>query len=91
MTFDPARTGTDTVHLYTLGPNGAQEQVLEVRASFSLTVQSLGPLPVTLHNAGAGHLMGGVTVPVSGMWQLTVTIRTDDVDETTVRIPIGIR
>jgi copper transport protein len=91
VTVDPARTGTDTVHLYTLGPNGAQEQVLEVRASFSLTVQSLGPLPVTLHNAGAGHLMGGVTVPVSGTWQLAVTVRTDDVDETTVRIPISIR
>lgn len=90
VTVDPARTGTDTMHLYTLGSNGAQEQVLEVRASFSLTNRNLGPLPVKLRNAGAGHLMGGVTVPVAGAWQLAVTVRTDDIDETTVRIPITI-
>ena len=90
VTVDPARTGTDTVHLYTLGSNGAQKQVLEVRASFSLASQNLGPLRVALRNAGAGHLMGGVTVPVAGQWQLAVTVRTDDIDETTVRMPITI-
>lgn len=91
VTVDPARTGTDTVHLYTLGPNGAQKQVLEVRASLSLTSQNLGPLPVSLHNAGVGHLQGAATVPIAGKWRLAVALRTDEIDETTVQIPITIR
>lgn len=88
---DPARTGTDTVHLYTLGPTGEQEQVLQVQATFSLISKALGPLPVRLRNAGAGHLIGNAPLPIAGAWQLAITVRTDAVDETTVRIPITIR
>ncbi|MFD0636713.1 copper resistance D family protein [Catenulispora yoronensis] len=91
VTVDPARTGTDTVHLYTLGANGAREQVLEIEASFGLAAQNIGPLPVRLRASGLGHLTGTVAVPVAGSWQLAVTVRTDDIDETVVRIPITIR
>lgn len=91
VTVDPARTGADTIHLYTLGPTGKQEQVLQVQASVTLASHSLGPLPVTLHNAGAGHLIGAASLPLAGTWRLAVTVRTDDVDETTVQIPITIR
>ena len=90
VTVDPAKTGADTVHLYTLGPNGKQEQVLQVQASFTLASHALGPLPVTLRNAGAGHLIGNASLPIAGTWRLAVTVRTDDVDETTVLIPVAI-
>ena len=91
VTVDPAQTGADTVHLYTLGPTGKQEQVLQVQASFALASPSLGPLPVTLRTAGAGHLIGAASLPIAGTWRLAVTVRTDDVDETTVQIPVTIR
>jgi len=91
VTVDPAKTGSDTVHLYTLGPTGKQEQVLQVQASFTLASRALGPLPVTLRTAGAGHLIGDASLPLSGTWRLAVTVRTDDVDETTVQIPVAIR
>jgi copper transport protein len=35
--------------------------------------------------------MGGVVVPVAGTWRLVVTVRTDDIDEATVQMPITIR
>lgn len=91
VTVDPAKTGADTVHLYTLGPTGKQEQVLQVQASFTLASHALGPLPMTLRTAGAGHLIGDASLPLAGTWRLAVTLRTDDVDETTVQIPITIR
>ncbi|MBS2539949.1 copper resistance protein CopC/CopD [Catenulispora sp. NF23] len=91
VTVDPAKTGADTVHLYTLGPTGKQEQVLQVQASFTLASRALGPLQVTLRNAGAGHLIGDAALPIAGTWRLAVTVRTDDLDETTVQIPITIR
>ncbi|ACU72849.1 copper resistance protein CopC [Catenulispora acidiphila DSM 44928] len=91
VTVDPAKTGSDTVHLYTLGPTGKQQQVLQVQASFTLASHALGPLPMTLRTAGAGHLIGNASLPLAGTWRLAVTLRTDDVDETTVQIPITIR
>lgn len=46
---------------------------------------------MTLRTAGAGHLIGDASLPLAGTWRLAVTLRTDDVDETTVQIPITIR
>jgi copper transport protein len=74
----------------------------EVDASLRLPSSDIGPLPVTL-TGGAGMHMGSgsgmaagtytgvVGVPVTGTWQLAVTVRTTAIDEATayVDVPIG--
>lgn len=88
---DPAKAGSDTVHLYILDPTGQQKQVPQVNAALTLPSRQLGPLPVRLTNAGPGHYLATTPIPIAGAWQLQITIRTDDTDETTVTIPVEVR
>ena len=51
----------------------------------------LKSLNVKLADQGAGHYIGAkATLPLPGQWQLTFTVRTSEVDETTVRVPVAI-
>lgn len=63
----------------------------EVDAAVSLAGRDLGPLPVTLHRTGRGHLTGTIGVPVVGPWTLSVTVRTTAIDEYTATTPLPIR
>ena len=70
---------------------GTPTEPREVDASLSLSSSRIGPLPIKLATTGHGHRTGQVSVPVSGDWQLAVTVRTSAIDEATgyVDIPIG--
>ena len=64
----------------------------ELTATLTLAVQQLGPLPVPLQRTAPGHHVArGVQIPAHGTWQLAVTVRTSDIDQTTVTTPIDIR
>ena len=88
---DPAKAGSDTVHLYILDPTGQQHAVAEVDAALLLPSRQLGPLPIQLTNAGPGHYLAATTIPIAGAWQLRITVRTDDISETAVTIPVEVR
>ncbi|WP_370365890.1 copper resistance protein CopC [Catenulispora sp. GP43] len=87
----PAKAGTDLVHIEVVSPSGEPEAVPELTATLSLPDRQLGPLPITLSGAGTSHYYGNATIPLAGGWKLAVTVRTDDIDETTVTIPVTIR
>ncbi|GAB3857449.1 copper resistance protein CopC [Nocardioides maradonensis] len=63
----------------------------EVDVAVALPGQDLGPLPVTLHRVGRGHLAGTLGVPVVGTWTLSVTVRTSAIDEYVVTTHLPIR
>jgi copper transport protein len=88
----PAAIGANEVHLSVLSRSGLPREVAELQASFSLPEKSLGPFPVPLTYGGApGHyLASAATLPMAGQWQLGLTIRTSEIDQTTARIPITI-
>ena len=68
----------------------ADPEVAELHSTF--TVRQLGPFPVALqHTAPGEYIAQAVQLPYSGTWQLRVTVRTSDIDETTVATPIDIR
>ncbi|MEY9935343.1 copper transport protein [Catenulispora sp. GP43] len=84
-TLDPARVGTAQVSIDILDKTGKPEQVPEVDASLALPAQQLGPIKIKLQPAGPGHYTAsGVVVPMSGAWQVLVTVRTTDIDQATV-------
>lgn len=87
----PAKAGRDVVHIEVFAPNGDPEPVPQLTAAFSLPERQLGPLPVALDGAGTEHYLGSVTIPLAGEWRLAVTVRTDEIDETTVIVPVAIR
>lgn len=90
--FTPATVGVNQVHLQVLDLSGNPWVVPEVRSSFSLPSRSLGPIPVPLLPAGGdGHYTSGnLTLPFAGQWVYALTIRTSDVDETTLRLPVAV-
>jgi len=90
--LDPSATGPNTVHITVEDSHGAPHDVPELRTTLTLTARQLGPFAVPLqHTAPGKYLASGVQLPYSGTWQLRVTVRTSDIDETTVATPIDVR
>lgn len=59
----------------------------ELTAAMSLPTLHVGPLPLELKASSPGHWTATATLTPKGDWQLTLTIRTSDIDETTVTFP----
>ncbi|WNI16545.1 copper resistance protein CopC [Streptomyces sp. ITFR-21] len=85
FTLSPGRAGTpNEIHLLLTDPANAPVDVPEVRLAFTLPARRLGPIQVPLEHVDTGHWTAtGVQLPLPGSWQLSVTVRTSDVDEVT--------
>ncbi|MEV6023004.1 copper resistance protein CopC [Streptomyces sp. NPDC052036] len=85
VTLDPARVGSDEMHVYVVRPNGKAFDVPEVKVDFTLESKDIGPLPVEPDRIATGHWSAsGVQIPMAGDWKIAVTVRTSDIDQTTV-------
>lgn len=83
--LDPARVGGNEMHVYVQRPNGRAFDVPEVKVAFTLESKKIGPLPVTPDRIATGHWSAtGVQIPMAGDWKVAVTVRTSDIDQTTV-------
>ncbi|MBE8471578.1 copper resistance CopC/CopD family protein [Streptomyces justiciae] len=83
--LNPARVGANEMHVYVERPNGRAFDVPEVKVSFTLEAKNIGPLPVTPDRITTGHWSAaGVQLPMAGDWKVAVTVRTSDIDQTTV-------
>jgi copper transport protein len=88
---DPAWAGENRLGLSVTDLGFRPVDVPEVRASFSLPEQALGPLPVELTRTGPGEYESvGVQLPVAGAWRLDVTVRTTEIDSTTVQVDVPV-
>ncbi len=87
----PAGDRTMQVHLYVFGKQGRPTQPAELTAAATLTQKDVGPLPLKLERVDVGHLVGTLSVPVTGTWQLAVDLRTTDIDEYTANVEVPIR
>ncbi|MFI1810964.1 copper resistance CopC/CopD family protein [Streptomyces sp. NPDC020422] len=85
LTLSPGRTGANALHIFVLRPNGRALDVPEVKVSFTLKAKQIGPLPVLPDRVQTGHWTAtGVQLPMSGEWQMQVTVRTSEIDQTTI-------
>ncbi|MFE9835970.1 copper resistance CopC/CopD family protein [Streptomyces sp. NPDC005551] len=80
----PGRVGENTVQAVVFGPDGGIATVPELRLSFTLTEQKVGPLDAKLTNRGGYWGTDGVNLPLPGTWTMKVTVRTTDIDQVTV-------
>ncbi|MFJ2190715.1 FixH family protein [Kitasatospora sp. NPDC087861] len=83
VTLNPARTGSNEVHLALDGADGQPVDVPEVQLAFTLPDRDLGPLPVALTPDGTGRWNGTAQLPLAGTWVVSVQIRSSDIDQTT--------
>ncbi|MFD3331246.1 copper resistance CopC/CopD family protein [Streptomyces sp. NPDC058700] len=85
LSLDPGRTGANALHLYVERPNGKPLDVPEIKVAFTLESKDVGPLPVAPDRIQTGHWSaGGVQIPMPGEWRIQVTVRTSDIDQTTI-------
>lgn len=77
-------TAANTVQLRLTDPSGKAMDVPEVKIAFTQKAKKLGPLPATPRNEGKGRWRAsGVRLPVPGQWQLSLVVRTSDIDQVT--------
>ncbi|WP_371095695.1 copper resistance CopC/CopD family protein [Streptomyces sanglieri] len=85
MEITPARTGANELHLWVDGSDGKPMDVPEVKVAFTLESKDIGPLPVVPARLTEGHWTAdGVQIPMAGNWKVAVTVRTSDIDQTTI-------
>jgi copper transport protein len=92
VVVSPAARGVNEVHLAVFDTRGRPRDVPEVRAEFSLRKPSVGPIRVPLTYEGTGHhISSAFSLPLRGRWELALTVRTSDIDQDVVRIPVDVR
>ncbi|MEU2131414.1 copper resistance protein CopC [Streptomyces sp. NPDC018352] len=85
MEITPAGTGTNELHLWIDGSDGKPMDVPEVKVALTLKSKDIGPLPVVPARLAEGHWTAGdVQIPMAGNWKVAVTVRTSDIDQTTI-------
>jgi copper transport protein len=91
VTVTPAVLGPNQIRVSVTGSSGRPYTPQQVEVALLLPARHLGPLPVALKQDGAGrYASGSVAVPITGQWQLQITIRSDAFDETTVAVPVTV-
>ncbi|MFD9512509.1 copper resistance CopC/CopD family protein [Streptomyces mirabilis] len=80
----PSRVGENSVQAVIYGSDGGFATVPELRLTFTLESQQIGPIDAELTDKGGYWTADGVTLPVAGTWTMKVTVRTTDIDQVTV-------
>ncbi|MFF0475299.1 copper resistance CopC/CopD family protein [Streptomyces sp. NPDC004284] len=85
LSLDPGRTGANALHLFVERPNGKPLDVPEIKVALTLEAKNVGPLPVAPDRIQTGHWSAsGVQFPMPGDWKIQVTVRTSEIDQTTI-------
>jgi len=88
---EPGKVGPNQTHLLIEDTKGEPYSPVEVTVAYSLPAKKLGPINSKVTINGPGHYVDQpTTLSFTGQWQVAVTIRSDDFDETTVRVPVPV-
>ena len=91
VSVDPARTGSNGVHLFAFTPDRKPLTVVEWKASVALPGEGVEPIPVTLLPVTPSHAVTEVNLPTKGDWQFRFTLRVSETQQETVAVTVPIR
>ena len=80
----PATVGNNSLHLYAYTPDNKPLTVVEWSATAALPAKGIEPIEVPLLRITDFHAIGDIALPQAGEWTFTFTVRTSDIDESTV-------
>lgn len=82
--IEPALPGDNALHVFTTDLADRPVDVPEVKLSLTLKSKGIGPLRIPLERLSTGHWSAKtVQLPMVGTWQLSLTVRTSDIDQVT--------
>jgi copper transport protein len=88
--MEPARVGNNELHLYAFTRDGALITVKQWKVTAALPAQGIEPIDVSVIALTESHATGTVTLPNSGAWQFSFTLRVSDFDEATVTTTVNV-
>jgi copper transport protein len=91
VSVNPAKQGPNVLDVYLVKRDGMLLVVPELTAKL-IPPGSSGPINVPLGSAEPGHYVASrMSVPFTGRWKLRLQIRTSEIDERDVDIPVRVR
>ena len=84
--LSPARTGSNTLHLFAYTPDNTPLPVVEWKGAAALPEKGIEPIEIPLLPLTDNHASGEVALPTGGSWQLQFTLRISDIDQDTVTV-----
>lgn len=91
LTLDPGRVGDNSLQAVVLGPDGGLSAVPELRVSFTLPAQDVGPLDADLKDQGGYWANSFVSLPLAGTWTMKITVRTSEIDQVSMERRVQVR
>ena len=92
LDVEPARTGTDAIHIYVTDGRGKAVAVQSVTLRVSLVSRALGPIDVTLAEESRGHVeTRSASLPYAGQWTFALEVRVTDIDSYPVSFTVPVR
>ena len=86
----PAAVGNNSIHLYAYAPDGKPLPVVEWVATAALPAKNIEPIEVPLLRITDNHVIGDIGLPVAGDWVFTYTVRTSEIDQSTVKTTVKV-
>jgi copper transport protein len=80
----PAVVGNNSIHLYAYTPQNKPLPVVEWSATAALPAKGIEPIEVPLLRITDFHAIGDIALPSAGEWTFKFTVRTSDIDESTL-------
>ncbi|MEW2161511.1 copper resistance protein CopC [Streptomyces sp. NPDC007084] len=88
--LSPGRVGENSVQAVIIGPDGGIATVPELRITFTLKSQRVGPIDAEITDKGGYWTSDTLALPLPGTWTMKTTIRTTAIDQVTVERPVRV-
>jgi copper transport protein len=90
LTIDPARTGPNAIHIYTLNPDNTNVTIQKITADMTKPGQDTLSVPLT--RGGPNHFLNnGFPIPAEGKWKIAIHARKSQFDDNAVVFDVPIR
>jgi copper transport protein len=87
LTVDEQATGEGAaheLHMYATTPSGSPASVKQWTVTAALPSKGIAPITASVLGITADHAIAEVSLPATGAWVFSFTLRTTDIDEATV-------
>lgn len=91
VSIDPARVGTNGVHLFAFTLDRKPLTVVEWKATAALPGEGIEPLVVPVLPVTQSHAVTEINLPSKGDWQFRFTLRVSDTLQESVAVTVPIR
>ena len=86
----PAVVGNNSIHLYAYTPDSKPLPVVEWTATAALPAKNIEPIEIPLLRITDFHAIGDIALPTAGEWTMKFTVRTSDIDRSTLTATVPI-